>query len=100
MLLTDTVYPRLLVTMGGADSFREPMEVDAESFVGIKGVKARGRRVTAYNVKDVEELVPLRMPEPDPEPANVEIAPDENDNSVEVDEDNSQNAEDGQLSLF
>ena len=98
VLLTDTVYPRLLVTLGGADSFREPMEIDADSFVGVKGVKARGRRVTAFNVKDVEELVPLRMPEPEPIPADPE--PDDNDNSAQTDDDNSEKVDDGQLSLF
>ena len=100
VLLTDTVYPRLLVTLGGADSFREPMEIDAESFVGIKGVKARGRRVTAFNVKDVEELVPLRMPEPDPEPEIPETDTDDNDNSAQTDNDNTEKVDDGQLSLF
>ena len=74
------------------------MEIDADSFVGVKGVKARGRRVTAFNVKDVEELVPLRMPEPEPEP--VEPEPEENDNSAETDDDNSEKVDDGQLSLF
>jgi len=98
VLLTDTVYPRLLVTLGGADSFREPMEIDADSFVGVKGVKARGRRVTAFNVKDVEELVPLRMPEPEPIPADPE--PDDNDNSAQTDDDNTEKVDDGQLSLF
>ncbi|MBO4561080.1 MAG: DNA gyrase/topoisomerase IV subunit A, partial [Bacteroidaceae bacterium] len=97
VLLTDTVYPRLLVTMGGADSFREPMEVDAESFVGIKGVKARGRRVTTFKVDNVEELVPLRMPEPDPEP----IVSESDESDIPDDEEkNSSNTDDGQLSLF
>ena len=100
VLLTDTVFPRVLVTLGGADSFREPMEIDAESFVGVKGVKARGRRVTAFNVKDVEELVPLRMPDPDPEPVNADIDPDETENPVLSDEDNTEKFDDGQLSLF
>lgn len=94
VLLTDTWYPRLLVTMGGADNFREPQEIDAESFVGIKGVKARGRRVTTFAVERVEELEPLRMPEPQPvqEPENNESA-----DNIDSDEDNPDS---GQLSLF
>ncbi len=64
-LLTDTVFPRILVTMGGNDSFREPLEVDAEQFVGTKGFKARGKRITTLNVDKVEELPPLRRPEPE-----------------------------------
>lgn len=98
VLLTDTPFPRLLVTMGGADSFREPMEVDAEQFVGVKGVKARGRRVTAYSVQDVEEMVPLRQPEPVavPEPDNSDIS----DEEPSIDDENSETVNDGQLSLF
>ena len=95
ILLTDTVYPRLLVTMGGADSFREPMEIDAEQFVGIKGVRARGRRVTTFQVDSVTELEPLRLPEPAPEPDKTE----ESDNTGVTDENDSEN-NDGQLSLF
>ena len=93
-LLTDTFYPRLLVTMGDADSFREPMEIDAESFVGIKGVKARGRRVTTFSVKGVEELEPLRMPEPVPEQSE-SVEPDDSENY-----DKENETDDGQLSLF
>ena len=94
VLLTDTVYPRVLVTMGGADSFREPMEIDAESFVGIKGVKARGRRVTSFAVQDVEELEPLRVPEPEPEIQEEPRIPEPDE------EENTNMPDDGQLSLF
>ena len=98
MLLTDTVYPRIQVTMGGADSFRDPMEIDAEQFVGVKGVKARGRRVTTWNVAGVTELEPLRMPDPVPEEEQSDAdAPDVDNDEVNTDE---QNTDDGQLSLF
>ena len=66
-VLTDTPYPRLLVTMGGTDDYREPIELDAESFIGVKSAKARGKRVTTLNVASVEELEPLRQPEPEAE---------------------------------
>jgi len=99
VLLTDTVYPRVLVTLGGADSFREPMEIDAESFVGIKGVKARGRRVTAFNVNDVEELEPLRVPEPAPEPES-DVNEAEESDITESDDEQNDIPDDGQLSLF
>ena len=97
VLLTDTAYPRLLVTMGGADSFRDAMEIDAEQFVGVKGVKARGRRVTTFNVASVSELEPLRVPEPLPETD----VPDDNQTEESAhNEDNTENSDDGQLSLF
>ena len=62
MLLTDEPYPRIAVRFGGADSFREPLEIDAEEFVGVKGFKARGKRVSNYLVAEVEELEPIRFP--------------------------------------
>ena len=63
MLLTDEPYPRIAVRFGGADAFREPLEIDAEEFVGVKGFKARGKRVSNYFVEEVEELEPTRFPD-------------------------------------
>lgn len=63
LLLTDCPYPRLLVTFGGNDAFREPMEIDAEQFVSVKGFKAKGKRISTFNIAKVEELEPLRFPE-------------------------------------
>ena len=62
MLLTDEPYPRIAVRFGGADAFREPLEIEAEEFVGVKGFKARGKRVSNYLVEEVEELEPTRFP--------------------------------------
>ena len=66
VLVTDTAYPRMLVTLGGTDSFREPIEVDVESFIAVKGYKAIGKRITTLHIDKVEELEPLRFPEESP----------------------------------
>ncbi len=63
VLVTDTVYPRVLVTMGGTDDFREPIELDVESFISVKGYKAIGKRITTLHIGKVEELEPTRFPE-------------------------------------
>ena len=63
LLLTGTPYPYIRVTFGGADSVRPPMEIDAEQFVGVKGFKAKGKRIATWQVDKVEELEPLRQPE-------------------------------------
>ena len=63
LLLSDTPYPRIKVVLGGSDSFREPMEVDAEEFIGLKSFKAKGKRITTLCVDAVEELEPTRFPE-------------------------------------
>ena len=60
--LSDQVYPRFRVTLGGGDSFREPFEVDGETFIAVKSYKAKGKRLTTWTVENVEELQPLRMP--------------------------------------
>lgn len=72
LLLTSTPYPRLLVSFDGADSVRPPVEIDAEEFIAVKSSKAKGKRITTYEVKSIEELEPLRFPEPPAEetPAN------------------------------
>ena len=63
VLVTDTAYPRILVTMGGVDDFRDPIEVDAETFISVKGYKAIGKRITTLHIAKVEELEPTRFPE-------------------------------------
>ena len=63
ILLSEMVYPRLQVVFGGADSFREPLEIDVEEFIGVKSYKAKGKRITTFAVDSITELEPLRFPE-------------------------------------
>ena len=101
LLLTDTAYPRIKVTMGGVDDFREPIELDAEEFIGVKSFKARGKRITTLNVAEVVELEPLRFPE---EPNGEEA--DENGEIIDEDPDAGKSQQDvademtGQMHLF
>lgn len=85
LLYTKDTYPRLYVTLGGVDAFRAPFEVDVEEFIGVKSFKAKGKRITKYEVAQIERLEPLRQPEPkpeaEPEPL-VQVEPDENEQEV------------------
>ena len=63
ILLTDTPYPRIQLTYGGADDFRGSEEIDAEQFIAVKGYKAKGKRLTTYCLESVVELEPTRFPE-------------------------------------
>ena len=63
ILLTDTVYPRLQVVYGGVDDFRGTEEVDVEQFITVKGFKAKGKRLTTYQIESIVELEPTRFPE-------------------------------------
>ncbi len=79
VLLTDQVYPRLLVTFGGNDDGRPPLEIDVEQFIGVKGFKAKGKRISTWQIDSIEELEPLRFPEPADEGGDDEDA-DESEN--------------------
>lgn len=94
LLLTDTVYPRIQLTFGGVDAHREPMIIDVDSFIGVKGLKAKGKRLHTWNIEKIEELEPTRMPEPESD--------DEDDDKEEEKEENNATEPDesGQLSLF
>lgn len=61
-LLTDEMYPRIEIIFGGHDAFREALLIDADEFVGVKGFKAKGKRVTTHSVDTVNELEPTRFP--------------------------------------
>lgn len=60
VLLTDEPYPRFRITFGGNDAYRDPMEVDAEEFIAVKGFKAKGKRLTTWTVDKIEQLEPLK----------------------------------------
>ncbi len=63
MLMTDVDYPRLEVIFGGSDTYREALVIDAEEFIGVKSFKAKGKRLTTYEVETINELEPLRFKE-------------------------------------
>jgi hypothetical protein len=63
VILSSQVYSRIKVTFGGADDFRAPLEIEATDFIGIKGIKAKGKRLTTFTVGEITELEPTRQPE-------------------------------------
>ncbi len=63
ILLTDEFYPRLEVVFDGHDSFREPLVIDVDEFIGVKSFKAKGKRITTFTIDTVNELEPTRFPE-------------------------------------
>ena len=100
ILLTDEYYPRLEVVFGGHDSFREPMVIEADEFIGVKGFKAKGKRLTTFTLETVNELEPTRQPE---QPQETEMSEEEPEI---LDPDHGKSEEDirdeitGQMKLF
>lgn len=72
-IVTDTPFPRLKVNFDQTNKTREPLELDAEEFIGVKSIFAKGKRISNYAVESIEELEPTRFPEPPDEPEETEV---------------------------
>ncbi|GHU63799.1 DNA topoisomerase IV subunit A [Bacteroidia bacterium] len=86
VLLSNVVYPRFKVTFGGNDSFREALIIDVDDFISVKSLKAKGKRVTTFEVAEIREIEPTRFLEPEedntaPQP-NIDIEPEEEDKPI------------------
>lgn len=75
ILLSDKRGARFRVTFAKGDEFRDPLDIDAEEFIGLKSFKARGKRLTTYTIDEVEELEPKELP--------IDETPEVEDNSEE-----------------
>ena len=86
LVLTNHPYPQVEIKFKGADKMREPLKIDVEDFIAVKGIKARGKRITTHKVATIEEIAPIREPE-------VEEAPTIDTDEVEIHEDLSEEVE-------
>ena len=100
ILLTDECYPRLEVVFGGHDSFRDPMIVEADEFIAVKGFKAKGKRLTTYAIDTINELEPTRQPEPQPAADEPEEEPENLDPDQDKSEGDILDELTGQMKLF
>ena len=103
VLLTDVVYPLIKVTYGGADDFRGSEEIDAEQFIAVKGFKAKGKRISTYQIESIEELEPVRFPEDSEnleEPEDLDNQDENLDPDAGKSEDQVRDELTGQLRLF
>ena len=102
--VSDDKHPQFEITFGGKHEHREMEVVDAEEFIAKKGVAAKGKRVSAMDVKSVKFGEPLHKPEDDVVPADAaepENQAGEIDNSdVEDPIDITLEDDDLQLTLF
>ena len=102
--VSDDKHPQFEITFGGKHAHREAEVVDAEEFIGKKGVQAKGKKVSAMDVKEVKFIEPLHKPEDDIVPQESEAVNQagEIDNTGVEDEpiDLDIPDDDPQLSLF
>ena len=101
--ISEDKHPQFEITFGGKHEHREAEVVDAEEFIAKKGLQAKGKRVSAMDVKAVKFIEPIHRPEDDivPEESEAENQAGEIDNSdIEEIIDLDIPGDDAQLSLF
>ena len=100
--LSDDLHPQFEITFGGKHEYREAEVVDAEEYIAKKGVQAKGKKVSAMDVKNVKFIEPLHKPEDDviPSESEAENQAGEIDNSDVEDPIDISLDDDIQLSLF
>ena len=106
--ISEDKHPQFEITFGGKHEHREAEVVDAEEFIAKKGLQAKGKKVSAMDVKSVKFIEPLHKPEDVVEPADGEADDMAGENQAgEIDNTDVEEiidldiaSEDGQLSLF
>ena len=83
LLLSGEAYPRIEVVFGGHDAFREPLTIDAEEFIGVKSFKAKGKRLSTFEVETVNELESARVATEVQPQDDAENTPEQRDNTAE-----------------
>ncbi len=61
--ISDDKYPQLEIIFGDKHASRENEIIDINEFIGVKGYKARGKRLTTFTVKKVQFIEPLDVEE-------------------------------------
>ena len=60
-------HPRFELEFGGKNEGREPEVIEVEEFIGVKSYKAKGKRLSIYEIQNVNELEPVVADEEDDE---------------------------------
>jgi topoisomerase-4 subunit A len=76
ILFSANDFPRLELKFGGKHKKKDPVILEAADFIAVKGYKAKGKRLSNYEVAVVNELEPIRFKAELPVPP-VEELPDE-----------------------
>ena len=100
--LSDDKHPQFEITFGGKHEHREAELVDAEEYIGKKGIQAKGKKCSAMDVKAVAFVEPLHKPEDDvmQEESEAENQAGEIDNTDVEDPIDIDLPDDPQLTLF
>ena len=92
--MTEVEYPRFEINFGGKNKDREPEIIEVAEFIGVKSYKAKGKRLSKYQVELVKELEPIQgLKEIEEE---IQEAPEVDDEIIDEPDEEETN---GQMSL-
>ncbi len=63
---------------------RPALEIESEDFIAVKSFKARGKRISTYEIGEITELEPTRFPEEKEEETSTEATPAEEEPEEET----------------
>jgi topoisomerase-4 subunit A len=69
-------FPRLEIKFGGKHKKREPEVIDAADFIAEKSYKAKGKRLTTFEIASISELEPHRFKDDIPALPEPPVLPD------------------------
>lgn len=93
-------YPRFEIEFGGKNVQRENEIIEVSEFIGVKSYKARGKRLTNYEVGNITELEPVIKDEDDrPEELDQDVSPDD-DVPFEIKRPHDEEDDKNQMKLF
>ena len=102
--ISDDKHPQVEVIFGGRHEHRDAELIDAEEFIAKKGLQAKGKKTSQYDIKEVRFTEPLHKPEDDivAFESEAENQAGEIDNSDVIDDEpiDISIGEDDQLTLF
>ena len=63
--VSDDRHPQIEIVFGGKHEYRPAEHIDAEEFIGKKGIQAKGKKASQYELKEIRFIEPLEKPEED-----------------------------------
>ena len=77
--LSEDNWPQLEVSFKGKNAGKEPERIDVAEYIGKKGFRAKGKKVSWLDIKAVRFVEPLVKEEPEPEEPEPDDLPDDPD---------------------
>jgi len=93
--ITEVEYPRLEIKFGGKNKDRSPEIIEVAEFIGVKSYRARGKRLSNYEVKVIEELEPIPVLEGSADKGTDKEAPEKGTKQPDTEKKKAHGAEKG-----